>query len=492
MSVISPPSTTPFPSATLSADAGPPICVDLDGTLLKTDTLYEGFMRLLAKRPFRLLRLPLWMLLGKARLKSEIERETRLDTASLPKNDDLIRYLDGQRRNGRQIFLYSGANQSIVERVAEQFDFFAGCRGSSTVVNLKGSQKLAAIRNDLGDKFVYAGDSKADLPIWHQACAAILIGKAARFAPDLPAHVPIEASFPESKGQGRDWLLAMRAHQWVKNILLFAPLLLSGHLPSSETIVSVLFGFIAFSLIASATYIFNDLLDLDSDRDHPTKRNRPFAAGRLPILQGLKVSLSLLLVTLVATLMFMPPLFAAAAFAYLLLTAGYSAGLKRCGPIDVVVLSCLFTVRILAGMAFVSEPISLWFLTFAIFFFLGLALIKRHAELSVAAGRGRSELSHRGYRVADLPIVASTGAASSLGSLLIFVTYLINEKFPQEIYQEPIWLWLITPILLAWTLRAWFITIRGEMHDDPIVFALKDRLSWALAFVSLFLITLAW
>lgn len=486
MTLVSPQSTTP------PADAGPPICVNLDGTLFKTDTLYEGLMRLFAKSPFKLLRVPLWIILGKARLKSEIERETRLDTASLPKNDDLIQYLDGQRRTGRQIFLYSGANHSIVERVAKQFDFFTGCRGSSTIINLRGSQKLAAIRKDLGDNFVYAGDSKADLPIWRHACAAILIGEAARFAKNLPANVPVEASFPSASRQWRDWILAIRAPQWVKNTLLFAPILLSGQLPSVDTALYALLGFIAFCLIASGTYIFNDLLDLENDRDHPTKRNRPFAAGRLPIRQGINVSLVLLLTAAIIIVALMQPLFATAALAYLLLTIGYSAGLKRCGPIDVVVLSCLFTVRILAGMAFVNEPISLWFLTFSMFFFLGLAFIKRHAELSVAEGQGRSCLDHRGYRVADLPIVASAGSASSLGSLLIFVTYLVNEKFPQEVYKDPLWLWLITPILLAWTLRAWFITIRGEMHEDPIVFALKDQLSWTLALVSLFLITLAW
>ncbi len=472
--------------------AGLPICVDLDGTLLKTDTLFECLMCLLSRKPFAILWVPFWTFFGKARLKSELERAVKLDTTLLPKNDALIRYLTDQWQTGRKIFLYSAANQSIVDRVAKQFEFFAGCRGSSHCVNLKGVNKLHAIRGDLGGNFIYAGDSKVDLPIWREARGAILTGKAAQFTKRLPNNVPIEASFPNVSRHWRDWFQAIRVHQSIKNALLFAPLLFSGKLPSIEILSLLLLGFIAFSFSASATYIINDLLDLESDRDHPTKRNRPFAAGRLSILQGLIASLVLLVISFVVTTALMPSMFAFAITAYLVLTIAYSARLKRSGPIDVVILSCLFTIRILAGMAFLDEPISLWFLTFSLFFFLGLAFIKRHAELSLAASRGRAGLAHRGYRVADLPIVASSGAACSLSSLLIFVIYLVNEKFPQDVYKDPIWLWCITPILLTWTLRVWFKTIRGEMHDDPIVFALKDRPSWILGLVSLCFIVMAW
>ncbi len=465
--------------------------MDMDGTLLRTDTLYEGFLRLLAKNPFAAFKIPFWMAHGKARLKNEIEDRTRIDAALLPENHELVSYLRDQKDLGRRLFLYSAASAPIVERVAKHFGIFSGCRGSTRIVNLKGNSKLSAIRQDLGDDFVYAGDSRADLLIWKCAQAAILIGSAVRFTNRLPDNVPVEASFPDTSPKYRDWLAALRCHQWIKNSLLFAPALLSGTWPDLSTSLLLVLGFVIFCLISSSTYIFNDLLDLESDRAHPSKRHRPFAAGKLPIHQGIIASLMLLSASAIA-ISWMPLLFTLAAIAYLGLTLAYSVRLKQHAPFDVVALSCLFTIRILAGMAFIAEPISPWFLTFSMFFFLGLAFVKRYTELSQATEKGQSGLVHRGYRAADLPLVASSGAASSLGSLFVFVTYLVNEKFPQQVYSDPMWLWFIIPILLCWTLRMWFITIRGEMHDDPIVFALRDGTSWSFVFISCLFIFLSW
>lgn len=490
---MTPTSTLPdsLRSEPLTDIAKCPICVDLDGTLLKTDTLYESLLRLLSKKPLALVNLPFWMAQGRAKLKHEIEKHARLDAASLPMNQDLLDYLRGQQALGRPIFLYSAADSSIVQRVADHFGIFSGCRGSTRAINLKGSQKLSAIRDDLGDQFVYAGDSRADLPIWTSARAAILIGGAVRLTKLLPSGLPIEASFPGSPAGWRDWMAALRCHQWVKNFLIFAPALLSGAVPSLETAAVLALGFAVFCLISSSTYIINDLLDLESDRAHPYKRNRPFAAGTLSIHTGVVISLALMAASTLA-LFLMPVLFSLAAIAYLGLTLAYSAGLKRRAPFDVVALACLFTLRIFAGMAFTTEPVSPWFLTFSLFFFLGLAFVKRYTELAKAAGNGQAELAHRGYQTTDLPIVASSGAASSLGSLLVFVTYLVNEKFPQDVYADPMWLWFIVPVLLCWTLRMWFIAIRGEMHDDPIVFSLKDRVSWFFVFLSCVFIGLSW
>jgi 4-hydroxybenzoate polyprenyltransferase len=267
--------------------------------------------------------------------------------------------------------------------------------------------------------------------------------------------------------------------------------LLSGAIPTLETACLLVLGFIIFCLISSSTYIVNDLLDLESDRAHISKRRRPFASGVLSIHAGGVASLTLLLAAGLA-LIWTPLLFSLTAIAYLGLTLAYSVSLKRQAPFDVVALACLFTLRIFAGMAFVSEPVSPWFLTFSLFFFLGLAFVKRYAELAKAAIDGRTELVHRGYQTSDLPIVASSGAASSLGSLLVFVTYLVNEKFPQDVYSDPMWLWFIVPILLCWTLRMWFVTMRGEMHDDPIVFSLKDSTSWFFVLLSCAFIALSW
>lgn len=292
-------------------------------------------------------------------------------------------------------------------------------------------------------------------------------------------------------GRLRRWTVALRVHQWAKNLLLFVPLLLAGPSGSVASYPTVALGFVVFCALASAGYVINDLLDLEADRQHHTKRQRPFAAGLLPIGHGV-IAILVLVVIAISCCIALPPNFRLMAAVYFGGTLMYSLGLKRVPMLDVLVLAGLFTVRILAGAVLLPVPVSLWLLTFSMFLFLSLALVKRYTELADAEGRGAEIIASRGYRVEELILLLVIGGASAISATVIFVVYLINEQFPSGVYRAPHWLWLIFPVLLFWLLRLWRLAVCGWMHDDPVLFALRDRLSLGLGAVVLVLLGLAW
>lgn len=294
----------------------------------------------------------------------------------------------------------------------------------------------------------------------------------------------------------RAWLRALRLHQWAKNALVFAPLALAGVQSTLADIERALAGFLALGLASSAGYIVNDLIDTEADRGHPIKRNRPFAAQLLPAWVGI-VTVPVLLVLAAAIALALPPLFGKALAVYIAGTLLYSVVLKRMAPYDLVVIGGLFTVRVLAGMAFVKAPISLWFLTFAMFMFIGLAAVKRYAELlrarTDAGGPGSATVSiERGYDTSNLGFILALGVGCGIAAVMIFVMYLILDRFPAQIYGNPEALWFMAPVILAWLMRVWLLASRGEMNEDPIAFALSDVQSWVLGLVCAVLIFLAW
>lgn len=449
-----------------------PLVVDLDGTLTPTDTLVESIVQLGKQHPFDLLKLPFWLLKGRAEFKATIAARSSLPITNLPYRVELISYLRNEKQNGRPLILATAANSSIATAVATHLDLFDMVLASSEHNNLKGTAKLEAIQQLVGPEFVYAGDSKADLPIWQAAQAAILVNTSSNVSSTVRKNTPIELEIPAVKTDIRIWLRALRIHQWAKNLLLFVPLLTAFSYQDISKLQTIMLAFFAFSLAASATYMGNDLWDLENDRAHPRKKYRPFASAQIPILKGVALATGLLIVGLVlaanVSLNFFWML-----LLYLVVTTTYTGALKAYVLIDVIVLSLLYTFRIIAGSVAVEIPTSSWLLAFSVFIFFSLALVKRCSELVTMQQQGRESTHGRDYRTTDLVVLWPLGIGSALSAVVVFGLF-ISAAETQPRYASPQTLWLVAVGLIYWLARLWIKTARGEMHDDPLVFAVRD------------------
>lgn len=456
-------------------EAWPPIVVDLDGTLTPTDTLAESLCLLLRRSPSALLPVLHSLLGGRAMFKEAVATRVQLDAAALPYREALLDYLRQERAKGRRIVLATAAHVSVARAVAEHLDLFDAVIATERGRNLKGQEKLAACRLLVGPAFVYAGDSRADIPLWQAARAAIPVAVSRATARWLRQAVPIEREFAQARHPLTDWLHALRVHHWLKNLLVFVPLLTSFRLIEAAALGTALVAFVAFSLVASATYITNDLWDLASDRAHPRKRARPFAAGRLPIAGGVAAAALVLAagLGLAATL---GGVFFSMLLLYLVLTSAYSLVLKRVAMLDVVVLSLLYTLRIFAGSVAIGVLTSSWLLAFSAFIFFSLALAKRCAELITFGQLGLPQLRGRAYRVADLSILQPLGVAAALSAVVVFGLY-VQAPETHARYASPQLLWLVACALVYWLGRLWLETTAGRMSDDPLVYAIHDRAS---------------
>lgn len=457
------------------SDGPCPLAVDMDGTLVMSDSLHENLVLLVKHRPWALVAVAASLSRGKAAFKRCVAEAAPLDATDLPYNAGLVDFLAAERRAGRTIGLFTAADQSIADSVAAHIPVFDVVHGSDGTVNLSGTAKAQAIEAAFGARFAYAGNSTHDHAVFERSQSVILAGPVDRLETGLQPGTVVEARFPSAPTSLRIWVDALRLRHLVKNSLVFVPSLLgsAGWVEFAQAaMLFVLFGF-----LASGSYLVNDLLDLASDRAHPLKCRRPLASGRLPIWQGLLGACAAIGIALVAgawlghgALLILT--------GYLVLTLAYSFRFKSVPILDVTVLAGLFTLRVLGGGVFV--PVSPWLLTFSMLFFFGLALVKRYAELlrTVAAA---PEASARGYTAADLPLLLAAGIASEFCAVVIFTTYLITEQYPRTIYAHPGLLWGMTPILLFWTTRMWHLAIHGSMSEDPVTFALKDRVSLVVA-----------
>ncbi len=482
-------STTRSP---IPAEAEPantrPLIVDLDGTLLRTDLLYESLALLARARPWLLLLLPVWWLSGgKAGVKREIARRVDLDVSTLPLNRPFLDWIRAERMRGRAVAIVSAADQSLVDRIADDIGLFDAALGSDGRVNLSGHRKIEAIVDRFGPDFTYCGDAPVDMHVWRHCRSAVLVGRGTRLAARLPADVVVHERFASEPASPRTWAKALRLHQWAKNALLFVPLLLSGLASDPRAVGLAALGFLIFGLVASATYLLNDLIDLAADRQHRSKRNRPFASGALPLAEGL-AAIPVLAVAVGALLLAMPPAFAVVTLLYVVVTLAYSFRLKRVPILDLFVLAFLFTVRLLAGIAAIGAVPSPWLLTFSMFFFLSLAAMKRYTECGALTRSGRQATPGRGYRAGDEPWLMAMGAGSGFCSVLVFFLYLVEPYSPAHAYPTPQALWLICGILGYWLSTAWLLALRGEMDDDPVLHAVKDRTSRLLGVASLMLV----
>ena len=449
-----------------------PLVVDLDGTLTPTDTLVESVICLVKHSPLNVLRLPVWLARGRAEFKNSIALHASISPALLPYRQDLLDYLKEEKAKGRQVVLATAAHQSIAQGVASHLDIFDKVLASGPGHNLKGQAKLEAIRHLVGEDFVYAGDSRADLPIWKSAQAAVLVGAAADVAAEVRRSVPVEREFSNEPAGAMVWVRALRIHQWLKNLLIFVPLLTAFSFLDLSKVATLTLAFIAFSLAASATYIGNDLWDLENDREHPRKRTRAFASARLSIVQGLAVAGVLLLLGLglacAVSVDFLLML-----CLYLVLTSAYTWMLKKYVLIDGVMLSLLYTLRVLAGTVAINIALSSWLLAFSVLTFLSQALVKRCSELVLLQQMGLDSTQGRDYRVTDLAVLWPMGVGAALSAVVVFGLF-ISAPETHERYASPRMLWLVAVGLLYWLARLWLKTSRGEMHDDPLIYALRD------------------
>jgi len=461
-------------------------CVDLDGTLLRTDLLHESVLLLLRGNPLYLFLLPVWLFGGKARLKREVARRVRIDAASLPYDPRVVEHL--RSTPARPRVLCTASDELLAQPVAEHLGVFEQILASDGRVNLGGEAKAEALVARFGDGgFDYIGNSAADLHVWRHARRARVANASATLARRAAAVSVVESHWQAQAAGPAAWLKAIRVHQWLKNLLVFVPLLAAHRFADPAAASQALVAFFAFCLCASGVYVLNDLLDLPSDRRHPRKRLRPFASGELLLLHGM-VAAPLMTLAGFALAWLCSPAFAAVLGVYYAATLAYSLRLKRVHMLDVMLLAGLYTIRIIGGAVAAGVPLSFWLLAFSMFVFLSLAMLKRYTELFALPESGQAEASGRGYAGGDLPLLQSLGGASGYLSVLVLALY-INSPESLAIYSRPQMLWLLCPLLLYWISRAWSLVRRGRMHDDPVVFAATDRVSlvvgWLFALVVL-------
>lgn len=277
----------------------------------------------------------------------------------------------------------------------------------------------------------------------------------------------------------RSFLRALRPHQWSKNLLIFVPLFVGHAYDDPRKIVAAALGFLALCALASATYMLNDIADLEVDRAHAVRRQRPFASGALPVSAGL-IAAPLIIAAALAGALLLSPTFAVTLLAYLVVTLGYSFGLKRIPLLDVFIIGALFTLRLVMGSAVIGISYSPWLLSFALAFFLSLALAKRHGEVLRASRENVNDIAGRGYRGDDWPITLSFGIGAGLVSVIIMLLYMTNDAAPSGFYAHVQWLYAMPAIISLWLMRIWLLSNRLMLHDDPVVFALRDRASLAL------------
>jgi 4-hydroxybenzoate polyprenyltransferase/phosphoserine phosphatase len=476
----------------MKASSALPLYVDLDGTLMRSDLLLESFLELLKRNLLYLFLVPLWLLRGKAALKQEIASRVSVRVDLLPWNTEFVDYLREQKALGRRLVLISASDQRLVDAVARHLGLFDAAIGSDGKYNCSGSQKQQIIAAE-APQYVYAGDRDVDLDVWRHAAAAIPVNVSPALRARVAAMLPIEAEFTRTPGGLKGCVRSLRLHQWLKNTLVLLPLVLAHELTNTGLFLQALLAFLSFGLCASSVYVLNDLLDLPSDRQHYSKRLRPLASGEIPLLTGLLISPALLVLAF-ALANQLPQAFIIILGVYYLCTGFYSFVLKRIMLVDVIMLAALYTLRIIAGAAAVSVVPSFWLLAFSMFLFFSLAVVKRYTELDYLQKAGIDQSEGRGYYAQDLNMMAMFGSTSALLSVMVFALY-INNDDTREQYATPELLWLLCPLLLYLVTRIWLLAARGQIAEDPIVFAIKDRVSQALilsAGLLLWLATLDW
>ena len=478
------------------SDRRKPLCVDLDGTLIHTDCLFETLVGAIRQSPLVLLQAPVWLLQGRPRLKAELASRFLPDPALLPWNQSVLDHVKTERDAGRETVLVTASNRQVAEVIAEHTGLFDEIAASDGTTNLKSHRKAEHLKERFGEEgFDYIGNEGCDLAIWRITGKALLANADSALedrarAENLPTEV-IGAARPSLAGT---IIKACRPHQWAKNLLLFLPILTAHLYQEGELLTKAGITFIAMGLCASAVYLMNDLMDLESDRVHETKKRRPFASGNLPLHVGLLLLPVLLVGAFGLAIGLVNSTFAAMLGGYFVTTCAYSFHLKQRILVDVFMLSGLYSLRIWMGSSIACDPegelgqgaieISHWLITFSSMIFLSLAMAKRYSELHNLGLRKVEQTTGRGYRVSDMPLLAQFGTTSGYLAALVLALYVSSEK-SMSLYNRPAALWIVCPLLLYWVSRIWLVTCRGRMREDPIVFAVQDKISYVVGFLIL-------
>lgn len=481
----------------VSSNSTRPLCVDLDGTLIAGDTLWESIALMLRRQPALLACLPFWILGGPVNVKRQTARRAIPDPATLPYRQEVLAFLSEQAAGGRRILLTTGSDELLARPIAEHLNLFTDVVASDGITNRTGERKLAGIRDRLGPdaKFDYLGDGAADLPVFRAAEQTLLVPNEPGLQRRLQEINPPIRTFGAGQNRLVDFVRLLRPNQWAKNLLLIVPMLVGHYLEPKELATNLwhfLIAFITFSLSASSVYIYNDVLDAAADRLHPRKSRRPIAAGRVAMPNAILLANALATVAVIAALWQLGPAFALMLLLYILLSASYSLVFKRILLLDVFVLAALYTHRILAGGVALHVEISPWLLAFSMFFFLSLAFAKRYSELTLMRAANEPGAHGRGYLVGDIDILRVVGPASGYMAVLIFCLYISESaSFAASLYPHRELLWGVCPVLLYWITRVWFLAERHVLTDDPLLFALRDRVSYLAGLLILGIVLLA-
>ncbi len=467
-----------------------PLIVDLDGTLVKTDIFLETTVTLLSQNILHIFAMISWVQKGKAFFKQEVAKRIKLDVANLPYQESLLNHLKDEHAQGRVLILATGANITYAMLVAKHLGLFQQTFATEQGFNLSGKNKARLLVERFGEQgFDYAGNAKIDFWVWEKSCKSIVVNPSLSVKRNIARLKNFECLFENRPSYWKVLAKELRFHQWVKNLLVFVPLLAAHQFTFTGDWLIVALTFIAFGLCASSVYLLNDLVDIQHDRQHTSKRNRPLAAGDLPLYHALVFIPILLLLAFLVALIASPIVFLVLFF-YYILTTTYSLWAKQRILVDVLLLAVLYTMRILAGSAAVGSIPSFWLLAFSMFFFFSLALLKRYTELLELKEQSKVSVQGRGYHIDDINLFLPFGAASGYAAVMVLALY-INSAEVTLLYTQPQIIWFLCPLLLYWVTRAWLIAHRGLMHNDPIIFAIKDKTSWVLVLLAIVIIMLA-
>jgi 4-hydroxybenzoate polyprenyltransferase/phosphoserine phosphatase len=466
----------------------PVLAVDLDGTLLRSDMLHETLWGALAVRSRHLGEAILSLFRGRAALKASLAENADIDPATLPYDQRVLDHIAAWRAKGGYVVLVTATDVRLARQVADHLGVFDAVHGSTADRNLKGAEKTALLVAEYGRQgFVYIGDSRADLAVWAEAAEAVTVGadRSVRRAVDAMGRPALH--IPARGGDIRSMLRALRPHQWLKNLLVFVPIIADPAHGGWEW-TWALSAFVSLSLAASAGYVINDLLDLSDDRSHPRKRNRPFARGDLSVAMGTRMVPVLLLLSFAVASQISAGL-VVVVMTYFVLTMAYSLRLKRHSIVDICTLAALYTIRIVAGAVAIGVSLSVWLLAFSMFTFFALAAAKRLGELSDADAAGRT-VTRRGYTVEDRRILSQMAVSAGYVGVLVLALY-IDEPEVQDRFGSHRMFWGVCALLIFWISRLVLVANRGEMDDDPLIWAMKDPVSRATGVIVAALIAAA-
>lgn len=470
-----------------------PLCVDLDGTLTFTDVLVESYIAWLKEDTWNaLLAWSTLLTQGRPQFKRRIVDHATINAERLPYNQEFIEWLKKEHKRGRNLYIATASDEVIGQAIADHLDFIDGVIGSDGKRNLSGRHKAEALVEQFGEKgFDYAGNANPDLDVWPHARHSIVVNAppAVRKKAAVIGNVSKQFLRQTNHFDLRIFLRQIRVHQWVKNLLIFVPLITAHMVTQTATLFDALLAFLAFSLMASSVYLFNDLIDLDADRQHLTKRHRPLAAGTIHITFAIMALIIMPLLS-IATSLLLPWSFLGLLLIYVAVNFGYSLFFKSVPYLDVLILTSLYVLRILAGSAATNIPTSVWLFIFAGFIFLSLALVKRSSELYNLEKQGKEKGAGRGYTIAQKITLRNIGIGSSVISLIVLGFYVVSPAVT-PLYTTPTLLWLLIPVFGLWIARIWSITLKGSMHEDPVVFAAHDIMSYAAAFAAFIILAFA-